>query len=190
MSRPARERKVNVSEPSCEWGPGAEQHDRNSPAATSCLPDRRPRVEVFVSGHWLRKAQQKTGGSEDCGRPPAHQPEPESQGERGHRLARFPTPSGAGASCDPGRQAADLIVRLFQAHDLAVAGPPRDGEQPGPGDLSVHRRAGSGDTGLRGCCPRDERPPGLPSGDAAEDLSLRLSQPRPVEPAPEEGDPA
>ena len=32
--------------------------------------------------------------------------------------------------------------------------------------------------------------PGLPSGDAAEDLSLRLSQPHPVEPAPGAGDSA
>ena len=30
--------------------------------------------------------------------------------------------------------------------------------------------------GFGGCCPRDHRPGGLPSGDAAEDLSLRLSQ--------------
>ena len=32
--------------------------------------------------------------------------------------------------------------------------------------------------------------PGLPSSDATEDLSLRLSQPHPVEPAPGAGDPA
>ena len=38
--------------------------------------------------------------------------------------------------------------------------------------------------------PRVHRAPSLPSRDATEDLSLRLSQPHPVEPAPGAGDPA
>ena len=46
------------------------------------------------------------------------------------------------------------------------------------------------DTGLRRCRPRDHWAPGLPSSDATEDLSLRLSQPHPVEPPPGAGDPA
>src|SRR5262252_4013944 len=57
----------------------------------------------------------------------------------------------------------------------------------GPGYRSVHRRTGSGDTGLRRCSPRDHRTPSLPSSDATEYLSLRLSQPRTVEPAARTG---
>src|SRR6516225_446608 len=52
---------------------------------------------------------------------------------------------------------------------------------------AFHRRTGSGDTGFRRCRPRDHRAPGLPSSDATEDLSLRLSQPRAVEPAARTG---
>src|SRR5262249_46360812 len=47
--------------------------------------------------------------------------------------------------------------------------------------------AGSGDTGVRWCSPRDYQTPSLPSSDATEDLSLRLSQPRAVEPAARTG---
>src|SRR5215469_13955214 len=46
---------------------------------------------------------------------------------------------------------------------------------------------GSGDTGLRRCRPRDYWAPSVPSSDAIEDLSLRLSQPRAVEPAARTG---
>ncbi len=37
--------------------------------------------------------------------------------------------------------------------------------------------------GFGSAVPRDHRTTGLPSGDAAEDLPLRLSQPHPVQPA-------
>src|SRR5262245_42685544 len=41
--------------------------------------------------------------------------------------------------------------------------------------------------GLRRCRPRDHWAPSVPSSDATEDLSLRLSQPRAVEPAARTG---
>jgi len=44
--------------------------------------------------------------------------------------------------------------------------------------------------GFEGVVPRGNRSPSLPSGDAAEDLSLRLSQPGSVEPTPGTGDAA
>src|SRR6266542_4346553 len=62
--------------------------------------------------------------------------------------------------------------------------------EPGSGDRGLHRGVGPCRLGIFGDDAGGDRPAGLSSLGAVEDLPLRLSQPRAVEPAPGAGDPA
>src|SRR6266849_8886935 len=79
--------------------------------------------------------------------------------------------------------------RRSDAADAAAALPGRlcrRGE-PGSGGRGVHRRIGPCGLGVFGDDAGGDGPAGLSSLDAAEDLPLRLSQPRSVEPAARTG---
>src|SRR6266566_7824950 len=89
----------------------------------------------------------------------------------------------------------DASVHRWRRSDAADAATEQPGGlyqrgEPGSGDRGLHRRTGPGRLGICRDDAGGDGTAGLSSRDAAEDLSLRLSQPRAVEPAPGAGDPA